>query len=97
MVILLPSESTDLVHGNQAAVARGLGSCRDPCWAQDSGNSCAVGRPPLAHRAQCVGLAEVPRAAADPEIFYLLLQVEKALTYEIRHLDEARSRWTRMR
>ena len=32
--------------------------------------------------AVCGSQQKVPRAAADPEIFYLLLQVEKALTYE---------------
>ena len=51
MVILLPSESTDVYTVTRQPWPRGLGSCWDPCWAQDSGNSCAVGRPPLAHRA----------------------------------------------
>uniref|UniRef100_A0A452FER4 Serpin B6 n=1 Tax=Capra hircus TaxID=9925 RepID=A0A452FER4_CAPHI len=84
MVILLPSESTDLNTVARQPWPRGLGSRWDPCWAMGSGNSCAVGRPPRANGRSVWVTAESPQgsAAADPEIFYLLLQVEKALTYE---------------
>lgn len=84
MVILLPFESTDLITVTRRPFPRGPGSHADPCRALGSGNSCAAGRPPgPAGRGAWVA-AEGPwgSAAADPEIFYLLLQVEKALTYE---------------
>ena len=55
MVILLPFESTDLITVSRRLCPRGPGSNLDPCRALGSGNSCAAGRPPRAHRARSVG------------------------------------------
>ena len=55
MVILLPSESTDLNTVTGHPWPWGPGSRPDPCRSLGSGNSCAAGRPPWAHRVQSVG------------------------------------------
>ena len=49
MVILLPSESTDVYTVTRQPCPQSPRSRLDPCWALGSGNSCG------AHRARCVG------------------------------------------
>ena len=84
MVILLPFESTDLITVSRRLCPRGPGSNLDPCQALGCGNSCAAGRlpGPTGRGAWVTVNGPQGSTAADPEISYLLLQVEKALTYE---------------